>query len=304
MVIKGIVFDIKRNAVDDGPGIRTLIFLKGCAMRCRWCANPESQSFAPEVMYYKRKCVGCGKCVAVCPRNAVVNHKDYGLISGLACNACGECVSACVYGAREMIGKEMDVDEVMSIVRRDVGFYRHSGGGITLSGGEPFLQKDFVKEIFAASKYAHIHTAVETCGYAPWKAIEECLPYIDLVMYDCKLIDSDEHKAWTGVSNELILENLDRLCHLYSGEIIVRIPYIPGCNDSVDAQRKIYCHLSRYPQIRRVEVLPFHRFGVSKYEGRGKTYAFKDQLPVKKETLAHLVQLGADCGVCVRIDAL
>lgn len=299
----GNVFDIKRFSVDDGPGIRTLVFLKGCALRCRWCSNPESQHACGQVIFYKRKCRGCGKCIDICPAGAIKLLPGYGPISGNECLKCGACIDKCVYAAREMMGKEMSADEVLEIVLKDKRYYDTSGGGMTVSGGEAFLQADFLYELLQKAKNYGLYNAIETCGYADWDNISRCLPFLDLIFYDCKTIDDEKHKEWTGVSNKKILDNLKNIDREYEGELIIRIPFIPGFNDKNEEQEAVYRYIAAMSKKRQIEVLPFHRFGATKYEGLGMDYEFKDQAPIKKDTLNYLVELGSKCGVDVRIDA-
>ena len=213
-----MIFDIQRNSFVDGPGIRTTVFFKGCNLRCKWCHNPESQSFEKQMMFYKDKCTGCGKCREVCP-----NHLK-------KCDFCGKCELYCPADARKVCGREYTPAEVFAEVIKDKAFYDNSGGGVTFSGGECMLQLDFLCEILEKCKSAGIHTAVDTAGNVPWKSFEKILPFTDLFLYDIKAFGAELHRKGTGVSNELILENLKNLSG--RADIIVRIPVIGGYNDN------------------------------------------------------------------------
>jgi len=304
-MVRGTVFDIKRFATGDGPGIRGLVFLKGCPLQCLWCANPESHDRAPEIMYHRVRCVGCGQCIGACPAAAIRFDETYGLVTDReACERCGRCVASCVHGAREMVGEDVSVDEVMRVVRRDRRHYDHSGGGITLTGGEPLLQADFARELLKACRIGGIHTAIETCGAAPWESVASMLPVLNLLFYDLKHINPERHRELTGQGNKLILSNLARAARAFHhGEIIVRIPYIPGCNDEEPGLKAIFKFVRPLPNVSGIEIMPYHRFGAVKYAGLGRDYRLRDLEPVHKHELEWLVALGEDCGVHVRIDA-
>ena len=255
MILKATIFDIERNSYVDGPGIRTTVFFKGCNLRCAWCHNPESQSPKPQMMFYKNKCTGCGKCKEKCP-----NHLE-------SCELCGKCTLYCPHDAREICGKEYTVDEVMREILKDKAFYDHSGGGVTFSGGECMLQIDFLCEILKKCKDNKIHTAVDTAGFIPWENFEKAIPYTDLFLYDIKAFNNDVHKEFVGVSNELILNNLGKLLD-YKANVLIRIPVIPGVNDTVDEMKKIRDFLAPY-KLHTVELLPYHQMGEHKYGAIG-----------------------------------
>ena len=250
---KGILFDITRNSFVDGPGIRTTVFFKGCNLRCAWCHNPESQSFAPQMMFYKDKCTGCGMCKAKCP-----NHLE-------TCTLCGVCELYCMADARKICGKTYTVEEVLKEVLKDKSFYEHSGGGVTFSGGECMLQTDFLVEILKACKEAGLHTAVDTAGHVSWDKFEQVLSFTDLFLYDVKSMNSRVHKEYVGVGNELILENLSKLLDV-GAKVWIRMPVIGGVND----REEEILALKNYLQDQRtkpdkIELLPYHAMGEHKY---------------------------------------
>ena len=267
--MKATIFDIERNSYVDGPGIRTTVFFKGCNLRCAWCHNPESQSPKPQMMFYKNKCTGCGKCKEKCP-----NHLE-------SCELCGKCTLYCPHDAREICGKEYTVDEVMREILKDKVFYENSGGGVTFSGGECMLQIDFLEEILKACKQNGIHTAVDTAGLVPFEFFERIIPYTDLFLYDVKCYDSEKHKQYTGVGNELILENLKRLLAT-DKSVWIRIPIIPTVNDTEEEIRSIRSFLLSCGTPEKVELLPYHAMGKHKYAAIGKEAQFFP-LQVKKK---------------------
>ena len=254
------IFDIERSSFVDGPGIRTTVFFKGCNLRCAWCHNPESQHGTPQLMFYRNKCTGCGVCRAKCPNRLET------------CQVCGECAVYCASGARELCGKAYGVDRLLDELTKDTLFYESSGGGVTFSGGECMLQIDFLAAILKKCKENAIHTAVDTAGCVPFSSFERILPDTDLFLYDVKCFDSETHKRYTGVGNELIKENLERLLRLEK-TVWVRIPIIPGVNDTVEEMQKIKAFLDSCGSPERVELLPYHAMGEHKYAALGLEYA-------------------------------
>ena len=262
--MKRLVFDIQRFCVNDGPGIRTTIFLKGCNLNCIWCHNPESKSIKKELMFHPNKCIGCLKCTSVCD----LHHIEEGIheIDRQKCIGCGLCVNECV-GALEFCGKEMKVEEIIEIALKDKDFYLNSGGGITISGGEPLLNIEFTKELLMEAKKYSLHTAIETCGYASWDDILKIIPYVDLFLWDIKETNTNLHKKYTGVNNELIIENLFKLNEL-GKEIVLRCPIIPSLNDREEHFKMIGELAEKLSNVIRVEVEPYHNLGKSKSIGR------------------------------------
>ena len=255
--MKATIFDIERNSYVDGPGIRTTVFFKGCNLRCAWCHNPESQSAKPQMMFYKNKCTGCGKCREKCPNSME------------KCDLCGRCSLFCPQDARDICGKEYTVDEVLKEVLKDKSFYETSGGGVTFSGGECMLQIDFLEEILKECKKNGIHTAVDTAGHVPFEFFERIIPYTDLFLYDVKCFDSDKHRQYTGVENQLILKNLKSLL-AKSTPVWIRIPIIPTVNDTEEELQRIKEYLSSCGIPEKVELLPYHAMGEHKYAAVGK----------------------------------
>jgi len=262
-MISGTVFDIRRFSLHDGPGIRTTVFLKGCGLRCWWCHNPESQRPGPELILRPELCIACGACAAVCPVGAIRADGQGYATDRAICDSCGECVAACYADAREMVGRVMTVPEVMAELLRDTAFYEGEGG-VTFSGGEPLFQPEFLLALLQACKAHELHTALDTCGHAPAEALDRVREYVDLFLYDLKLMDSERHRRFTGAANDLILRNLERLAAAGS-RIIVRVPVIPGFNDDPAAIAAIGDYVSALPGILRVDLLPYHRMGADKY---------------------------------------
>lgn len=262
--MKGIITDIERFALKDGPGIRTTVFFKGCNMHCKWCHNPETLRSSPQLMQYEDKCIGCGMCVKQCPTGARFIEDGKLCFDRERCNTCGACASACFSGALVQSGKEMSVEDILSEVRQDIPYYRNSGGGVTLSGGEVSVQPEFALELLRALRKEGISTALETNLLAPWVVYQKLLPELDLLMFDIKLFDGAAHRKWTGVGNETILENARRA----AGEIpyLVRTPVIPGVNDNEQEIASIADFIKGLGgELQYYELLRFNPLGESKY---------------------------------------
>jgi len=267
---RGLIFNIQRYSVQDGPGIRTTIFMKGCPLNCSWCSNPESWEPYPELIVRDIKCIRCGKCIQVCPAGAIsLDVQDYRKIDRAKCDLCFKCVDVCPSGALSKVGKYMTVNEVMEEIEPDEIFYRNSGGGITVSGGEPLLQWEFAYELLRACKQKHFHTALDTCGYARWSILEKILNYVDLVLYDIKHIDAKLHKKGTGKNNTLILNNARRISN--AAKLWIRVPLIAGYNDSPEHMRGI-AELAKEVGAEKVSLLPYHELGREKYFNLGRAY--------------------------------
>jgi len=280
--LTGIVFDIQRFSLHDGSGIRTIVFLKGCPLSCQWCSNPESQNMKPVIMYKRENCFHCGRCIAACKQEAVGPDKRI-RINRDRCVGCGECANTCPSGALALKGRRMSVQQVVRELKKDATTYRRSGGGITLSGGEPLMQYEFAAGLLQACKGQGWNTAIETTGIGSGQAIEKVIPYTDTVLLDIKHMDGDQHKKYTGVDNKLVLKNAPRICRI--SNTVIRVPVIPGFNFSVDAIKKIAEYARTLTGIRTIHLLPYHSFGANKYELMGRAYLMKHVKPLQPEEL-------------------
>ena len=270
--MNGVVFDHQRWSIHDGPGARTVVFLKGCPLQCPWCCNPESQNKAPEIAVFPKNCIGCERCVAACPDEVARPSGAGGFSDRSLCRQCGKCVEACVSGAREWMGKEVAAEDVMDIVRRDMAFYRRSGGGVTFSGGEPLSQPDFLECLLKKCRWLGLNTAIETCGYFSWKRCREIIALTDLVYLDIKHMDPERHIELTGVSNGVIIRNAVNI-DAQNIPLIIRIPIVPSLNDSVETIREIVDFTRRSLKgVLGVELMPYHTLGKEKFRALGRNY--------------------------------
>ncbi len=276
MSISGLVTNIKRFAVHDGEGIRTTVFLKGCPLSCLWCHNPESISARPQLAYYAKKCKLCGECERVCPIEAHKIADDFHTFSRGNCLACGKCAENCRFDALQLEGRRMSVNNIMQSVLEDIDYYNTSGGGLTISGGEPTMQPEFTLALLKTAKSVRINTALDTCGYTSRDIFEEMLPYVDTFLYDIKHISPSEHTRLTGRSNERIVENL-RFLSASGAQIEIRIPIIPGCNDDESTLRSMAELLSEV-NVAKVKLLPYHSYAGSKYNALGLPIRLDDTL--------------------------
>jgi pyruvate formate lyase activating enzyme len=292
--LRGTVLNIQHFCTHDGPGMRTNVFLKGCSLRCKWCSNPESIHARPELAYNESKCIGmkeCGACVKECPESAIFTVGDDPKvhINWDLCTNCGKCVPACPSQALYLFGQPMTVEEILSEVEQDSSFYRDSGGGLTLSGGECQLQADFAAALLEAAHARGFNTAIETAFNVPWANVEKVLRHVDVCLHDHKLTDPQRHKQWTGVDNTRILENMKRAYESFpETKFIARTPLIPGVNDDEAHIRAVLAFIRPHQNVVDYELLPYHRFGEGKYSYLGRIYEMEDFKSPAPELLAHL----------------
>lgn len=294
---RGLIFNIQRFTIHDGPGIRTELFFKGCPLRCEWCSNPESFMSLIQPGVYKAKCISqkkCGSCIEACPKEDILIFKNGKLnaIDRNQCIGCLECFKACPSDAIKQWGNLMSVDECMNLIKKDKGYYERSGGGVTVSGGEPLIQSDFVLSLFKACKAEGIHTCCESSLYATWNEIVKVLPYSDLIISDIKHMDTKIHKKYTGVNNELILENLKRIAQ-ENCEVILRIPIIPNVNDDMENMKATADFIvnEMKGRVRTLQLLSFMRLGEEKYASLGIPYKMSDVKMHRKSFQKHINEI-------------
>jgi pyruvate formate lyase activating enzyme len=280
--LNGIVFDIQRFSIHDGYGIRTTVFLKGCNNACAWCHNPESLSLKPQLQFLSDKCIGCGKCLEVC-KNGAITEAGF---NREKCIVCGKCAKECCTGAREVVGKEMSASAVLEEVLKDKLFYDNSNGGMTVSGGEPMIQSEFLEELLKLAKNAGLNTAIQTAGNVDFSLYENVLPFLDFIMYDIKAFSDDIHKKYTGVSNIRILNNVKKLSEKHI-KLIIRTPVITGVNDSEEEIENITKYIKDFKNLDYYELLSYHKLGLGKFERLGMLMG-QEFIPPEKDTLKKL----------------
>ena len=298
-MIQGVITDIQHFSIHDGPGIRTTVFFKGCSQRCFWCHNPETLATQPQLQLYLDRCIGCGACFEVCPEGAHQMTDGERSFDRDACTGCGACADTCYARALVLVGETKSADEIVETVLRDRAFYETSGGGVTLSGGEPLLQLDFAEAILSRCRQEGIHTAVETAANMPWEQLAHILPVTDLLMMDIKVMDSEKHRAVTGVPNARILENARRL-----GEtkipLIVRTPIVPGVNDDEASVSAIAAFVAELPNVVYYELLRFHGMAESKYASLEMDHRARDLVAPAKAQMEALSETARGFGLEVR----
>lgn len=300
--IKGFIFDVKRFAIHDGPGIRTTIFFKGCPLHCLWCHNPEGIDRGPELIVRPARCSRCYSCIPACPKKALSPGPRKGpvVVDRSRCDLCGKCVEACAYEALAVIGRRASVGELVAEASRDALFYEESGGGVTLSGGEPLAQPRFAVALLAALKARGFSTALDTSGQTREDVLAAAVKYADLILYDLKMMDPAAHRRSTGVGNERILENLRRLDR-FGKPVWVRIPLVGGVNDGREAIAEAIAFLKTLPSVQRVDLLKYHRGGQEKYKNLGKQASFQIFDPPSEKRMEEIRQSFAEAGFSVTL---
>ncbi len=285
---KGRIFNIQKCSIHDGPGLRTLVFLKGCPLKCLWCANPESQRYDRELSDSPSKCIACGACLEKCPNRCLSLHTGGHDVDFALCNHCGDCTEVCYAKSLQMVGEDKTADELLDVILRDKRYYARSGGGVTFSGGEPLTQPEFLLEIGEKCRRAGIHVTIETCGCGSYAEFAPALEYVDLVFFDLKAADPERHRELTGASNAGLLKNLEAMDKL-GKEIIIRIPLIPGCTDDEDNLIALAEIIKPLASVKQVELMPYHALGESKYAMLGRTYELKGVRPHPDQVIDYAV---------------
>ena len=298
---EGLVFNIQRFSIHDGPGIRTTVFLKGCPLRCRWCSNPEGMTAWPEIIVNEQRCIHCGDCRESCSAGAIISIEGNKIerIDQDRCTECMQCVEICPSKALECVGSCTSVDKLVSEIRRDALFYHNSGGGVTVSGGEPLFQWRFTTELLRICKQEGMHTALDTTGFSPWEIFEGVLKYVDLVLYDIKHIDEEAHVEGTGVKNKVIMENFLKAAALKP--IWLRFPVIPRFNDSFEVVEQI-AQMGAEAGVQKVSLLPYHEWGLPKYERLGRTSSYIYSDTVSDDAVKRIGRIFQDKGLKVTLN--
>ncbi len=299
-MLSGLVFNIQKYSLHDGPGIRTTVFLKGCPLCCAWCHNPEGRASRPELVVVESRCAACGECRKACPFAESLGEQGALPTRLDPCTLCGACVQGCPTGARQMVGREMTVPEVMAEVLKDRIFYEESGGGVTISGGEPLVQPRFLTGLLEACRSARLHTGLDTTGFGCTETLLETARLADLVLYDLKVMDESRHRRLTGVSNRGILENLQALDQRHSN-IWIRLPVVPGFNDDEENLRQTARFVAGLRHVSLVDLLPFHRTGLHKFERLGLTHSLDGVSAPSAEQMERAAGLFRAAGLKVQI---
>ncbi|HPJ93978.1 MAG TPA: glycyl-radical enzyme activating protein [Deltaproteobacteria bacterium] len=295
---QGFIHAIERFSIHDGPGIRTLVIMKGCPLSCRWCSSPHTQSPKPEILHIKTRCQGCGRCLAACKNGAISTDVVKALVKTdrSRCIGCGHCILTCPNRAREISGRYYTTEELFREVKKDAAIYRRSGGGITVGGGEPTMQAEFVLEFLSLCRSYLFHTAMETSAHTPWEKLSSLLSCLDLVCIDVKHMRKNRHREWTGVSNNLILQNIKRAAKIIP--LILRVPIIPGFNDTEENISETACFARNLgSNLLRLELLPYHRYGIHKYEELDRAYTIESLKPPSDEHLTTLRDIVRSAGI-------
>ncbi len=301
--LKGLVFDVQKFAIHDGGGIRTVVFLKGCPLKCAWCANPESIDGRQEITFIKNNCIHCGKCLKACPQQALGQNSELPLspvIDRDRCTLCGECLKTCYAGALNIVGRYVSVAELMVMIERDRKFYDQSGGGVTFSGGEPTAQADFLKAALKEARLRGIHTAIETSGFMKWEKLETVLKYVDLALVDIKHMDPKQHANLIGVPNGLILENLKKMAAM-GLPVRIRLPLIPGYNDSLENMKDAAEFVKDLSNVQAVDILPYHRLGEMKWAQLDCSYELAEVVPPSQGDVRQRAKVFEDLGIKVSV---
>ena len=293
------LFNIQSFSIHDGPGIRDVIFFKGCSLKCRWCSNPESQMAEPEISFNKNRCLGvteCGRCINSCPYQSIqISENGLPIFDKKKCQKCGACVKSCPSQALKVLGWETNINELCDRIHENDGFFSNSDGGITLSGGEPLLQSEFSAIFLSRIGQEGIHRAIETAGNVPWENLKQVCPHLDLLIYDIKHMNTLQHRKHTGDGNELILENIKKVCFHFPGlPVWIRTPIIPEFNDTSECVESIAMYVIELSSVKKYELLPYHRFGESKYEQLDRKYRYEGAKSVDRNKMIELQKI-ANC---------